>query len=59
MFGLLETRADLGSTVFRRPDGTVVGAGFGQVPGAPGQLFVDSVKDIVVEFEPARDTEPR
>jgi hypothetical protein len=48
--GLFETREDLDSLVFRRPDGSLVGIGFRQVPGAPGQLFIDSVKDIVVEF---------
>src|SRR5215469_9630827 len=32
--GLFETRDDLANAVFPRPDGTVVGAGFGQVPGA-------------------------
>jgi len=48
--GLFETRENLESAVFRRPDGSLVGIGFGQVPGAPGQLFIDSVKDIVVEF---------
>jgi len=48
--GLFETREDLDSVVFQRPDGSLVGIGFGQAPGAPGQFFIDSVKDIVVEF---------
>jgi len=55
--GLFETRDDLASAVFQRPDGSVVGIGFGEAPGAPGQLFVDSVKDIAVEFEPATNPE--
>jgi len=50
--GLFETRDDLANAVFQRPDGTVVGAGFGQVPGAPGQFFVDSVKNVEVELLP-------
>ena len=49
--GLFETHRDFDSAVFHRPDGSVVGAGFGQVPGAPGELFVQSVKDISTEFE--------
>lgn len=51
LVGLFETHRDFDSAVFARPDGSIVGAGFGQVPGAPGQLFVKSVRDISVEFE--------
>jgi hypothetical protein len=51
--GLFETYENLEASVVRRPDGSVIGFGFGQVPGAPGQLFVDSIKDITVELEPA------
>jgi hypothetical protein len=53
--GLFETHAHFDDKVVQRPDGSQVGIGFGQVPGAPGQLFVDTVKDIVVEFQPASD----
>jgi hypothetical protein len=49
--GLFETHHDFENAVFQRPDGTIVGAGFGQVPGAPGQLFVQSAKDVSVQFE--------
>jgi hypothetical protein len=40
--GLFETHNDLDS----RP-----GDGFGPLNAAPGQLYVDSIRDIVVEFE--------
>ena len=50
--GFFETYENLEAVVVRRPDGSLVGFGFGQVPGAPGQLFVDSVRDVTVELEP-------
>ena len=45
--GLFETRRDIEN----RP-----GDGFGPLNTAPGQLYVDAVRDVVVEFE---DTEPK
>ena len=51
--GLFETRKNLADFVRNLPDGSVTGDGFGPVPGAPGQLFVQAVDEIVVELEPA------
>jgi hypothetical protein len=57
--GLFETHRDFDGAVFQRPDGSVVGAGFGQVPGAPGQLFVQSARDVSIEFESSsKDSKP-
>lgn len=52
--GLFETRDNLENEVGRAPNGTTVVNGFGPGNSAPGQLYVQSVKDIVVEFEATR-----
>jgi hypothetical protein len=48
--GLFETRENFDSEVGRDRNGRSVANGFGPGNIAPGQLFVDSVRDILVEF---------
>jgi hypothetical protein len=47
--GLFETHDDFESAAIQGPDG-IVGIGYGPAPGVPGQLYVQSVRDIVVEY---------
>ena len=48
--GLYETREHFDREVGRGRDGKLVANGFGPGNTAPGQLFVDSVKDIAVDI---------
>jgi hypothetical protein len=47
--GLLETRPTMNLEVFVRPNGQRQPVGFGHLGGAPAQLLVKTVKDVVVE----------
>jgi len=49
--GLFETRDSFDGHPEKQADGRAVESGFGAGGAAPGQLFVDSVRDIIVEFE--------
>jgi hypothetical protein len=49
--GLFETRDDFDSMIGAPADDRPVESGFGDQGVAPGQFFIDSVKDIVVKFE--------
>jgi hypothetical protein len=49
--GLFETRDDFDSMIGAPADDRPVGSGFGDQGIAPGQLIIDSAKDIVVKFE--------
>ena len=52
LIGRFETRDTFDADNGKPEDGTPVETGFGDgAPGAPGQLCVDSVKDIVVTFD--------
>ena len=47
--GLLETRQSMDIEVFVRPNGERQPVGFGHLGGAPAQILIKTVKDIVVE----------
>ncbi len=49
--GLFETRASFDDQIGKPSDQLPVEPGFGHLNGAPGQLFVDHVTDIVVDLK--------
>lgn len=57
--GLFETRASFDGHPGKQPSGRVEESGFGAGGAAPGQLFVESVRDIVIEFEQSTPKKPQ
>jgi hypothetical protein len=55
--GLFETRDGFDREIGKVPDGKPRENGFGPGAAAPGQLFVDTVRDIVVTFDTVRKRE--